>query len=522
MKFAFILIFTFLISFCFALSNIEKALSQLDYARFCADSLHDNSRALNSYNDLLLLLQEDSYDSLRLVSETERIALLKKIGKRTELLKSLGSAIILAEKHKNYEQLSYLLNVKSFVYIQLGFKEEAINVLEEAHKSAVSIQDRDHRNVYLGYYSAALSYIADKSEEKAIYFTKAYQYFMDISSTSSKYRNAQILGNSYYASAFIEEGQLDSAMHYLKISTSFLDPKNALPDDYFAILNFARLYYIKEDYVNAKKWFMYALQQAKSENNSYRQSIIYLNLYNVELVLGKDIQANIYLQHYVSLKEELDEIQKQSINLVANELVRKRDQTMADVSQQQKGIIIIFIIITFLFCVIVWFFMRKEEKSSIQTLNLEDILRLIGEYVSFQNKSSIQKDSNFTKVYPDFNAPKTNMLPKEPPEQENKEVTVEQINELNHLVKTNDSSFMVKFHEVFPTFVKTINESACPPLNNSEIEICACTKLNFTTKDIALYRNYSLRSVENRKYRIRKKLMLAPEVDFIVWIASLK
>src|SRR5690606_35493050 len=104
--------------------------------------------------------------------------------KRTELLKSLGSAITLAKKHKNYEELSYLLNVRGFLYIQLVFKEQAMTVLEEAHKSAVSIQDRDDRNVYLGYHSAALSYTIDKSEEKALFFTQAYQYFMDISSMS--------------------------------------------------------------------------------------------------------------------------------------------------------------------------------------------------------------------------------------------------------------------------------------------------------------------------------------------------
>lgn len=522
MKFVFTLILTFFTSFCFASSNIDEILSQLNYARFCADSLHDNRRALNSYNNLLLLFKEESHDSLRLTVETERIALLKRIGNGTELLESLGSAITLAKKHKSYEQLSYLLIVRGFLYIQLGFKEEAINVLDEAHKSAVSIQNRDNRYIYLGYHSAALSYTTYKSEEKVFYLTEAYRYFMKISSMSPKYRNAQISGNSYYASAFMEEGQLDSAMHYLRISTSFLDPKNVLPDDYFAIRNFARLYYLKEDYSNAKKWFIYALQQAKSENNSYRQGIIYFNLYNIEFVLGENRQANLYLQHYASLKEELDATQKESINLVANELSEIRNQTIVDGSQQ-KDIITIFIMITLLFCiVVVWFSMKNEKEASITITESENLLRWMDEYMSFQNGTSVQKNSNFLKIPPVPNLPKDDTVPEEFQKQENKEITVEQINELNHLVKTNDPSFMVKFHEAFPTFAKTINESACPPLNNSEIEICACTKLNFTTKDIALYRNYSLRSVENRKYRIRKKLMLSLEVDFIVWIAGIK
>lgn len=525
MKYVFTLILLFLSSFCFALSDIEKALSQLSYARFYADSLHDSRRALNSYNDLLLLLKGNKNDSLNLIAQTERIALLKRIGERTELLQSLSNAIKLAKAHKSYEQLSYLLNIRGFLYIQLGFKRQALNILDDAHESAVNIQDRDNRNLYLGYNSAAFSYITNELEEKVFNLTRAYRYFMDISPTSPKYRSAQISGNSYYASAFIEEGRLDSATHYLKLSTSFLDPQNVLPDDYYAILNFANLYYLREDYSNAKKWLLYALEQAKSESNSYRQGIIYFNLYNVEFILGESGLANEYLRSYANLKERLDETQIENINLVASELAKSREQTIEDNNQQQKTIITILIIITFLFCVaFAWFLIKNRKGVSAAVSESENLLRikLIEEGLSFQNDTSVQRNSIFLKISPSSNEPKDDTISMLLSNQQNKEVTVEQINELNHLVKTNNPSFMVKFHEAFPTFAKTINELACPPLNNSEIEICACTKLNFTTKEIALYRNYTLRSVENRKFRIRKKLMLNLEVDFVVWIAGIK
>lgn len=101
-----------------------------------------------------------------------------------------------------------------------------------------------------------------------------------------------------------------------------------------------------------------------------------------------------------------------------------------------------------------------------------------------------------------------------------RKVTFDEINELNTLVKQNHPSFMIRFHEYFPSFVARLDKSANASLSHSEIEICAYTKLNFTTKDIALYRKYTIRSVENRKHRIRKKLMLNPEIDFVAWIAS--
>ena len=98
-------------------------------------------------------------------------------------------------------------------------------------------------------------------------------------------------------------------------------------------------------------------------------------------------------------------------------------------------------------------------------------------------------------------------------------ISIENINELKSLAQQNDPSFILKFHEYFHFFVAGLDELASTTLNAAEMEICAYTKLQFSTKDIALYLKCSVRSVENRKYRIRKKLGLASDIDFILWIS---
>lgn len=52
--------------------------------------------------------------------------------------------------------------------------------------------------------------------------------------------------------------------------------------------------------------------------------------------------------------------------------------------------------------------------------------------------------------------------------------------------------------------------------------MCAYLKLNMQTKEIATYRKISIGAVDNRKYRIRKKLNLLPETDLYKWINSIK
>lgn len=95
-----------------------------------------------------------------------------------------------------------------------------------------------------------------------------------------------------------------------------------------------------------------------------------------------------------------------------------------------------------------------------------------------------------------------------------------QIEELKVLAQQNSPSFMLIFHDYFHCFITRLNEVASSSLNHAEIEICAYFKIQFSTKDIALYLKCSLRSVENKKYRIRKKLNLGCDVDFELWMAQ--
>ena len=100
-------------------------------------------------------------------------------------------------------------------------------------------------------------------------------------------------------------------------------------------------------------------------------------------------------------------------------------------------------------------------------------------------------------------------------------ISVQDINELKFLAQQNDPSFMLKFYEHFAPFVTRLHEIAASKLNGAEMQICAYTMLHFSTKDIAMHLKCSVRSVENKKYRIRKKLGISSEMDFTLWIGCI-
>ncbi|MEN9459505.1 MAG: hypothetical protein RL135_2128, partial [Bacteroidota bacterium] len=58
-------------------------------------------------------------------------------------------------------------------------------------------------------------------------------------------------------------------------------------------------------------------------------------------------------------------------------------------------------------------------------------------------------------------------------------------------------------------------------ISNNEIKLCAYLRMNLTTKEIAQLMNISVRGVEISRYRLRKKLNLATEVNLFNYLIAI-
>lgn len=92
--------------------------------------------------------------------------------------------------------------------------------------------------------------------------------------------------------------------------------------------------------------------------------------------------------------------------------------------------------------------------------------------------------------------------------------------ELKKIAETTPNFFYQNFVSIYPSFIDKLKD-----YNNnliiSELEICAYLFLNYNTKDIARYTKSSIRSIESKKFRIRKKLSLQPEVNLYEFLIKL-
>jgi len=104
---------------------------------------------------------------------------------------------------------------------------------------------------------------------------------------------------------------------------------------------------------------------------------------------------------------------------------------------------------------------------------------------------------------------------------ENKEnIDSSKLDELVHIAHTNHLSFIIKFKEYYPVFSKEI-ETMMPNIVITEFEVIALLKLNFTTKEIARATNSTVRAIESKKYRIRKKLQIPSDMDMSVFFSKI-
>lgn len=96
----------------------------------------------------------------------------------------------------------------------------------------------------------------------------------------------------------------------------------------------------------------------------------------------------------------------------------------------------------------------------------------------------------------------------------------ESFNELIELVKENHPNFYTRFQEVYPLFHQNLLD-IYPDLRLSELTLCAYLYLGFTTKEISEFTFTSVRTVQTRKYNLRKKLAITSSQDIYIWMKEL-
>jgi len=271
----------------------------------------------------------------------------------------------------------------------------------------------------------------------------------------------------------------DSSAHHARKSIS-LQPKGLEENDVIMLRNYlslGKVYAQKKEYDKAIEFLnkSEALAIEIGENVNLKET--YSTLIEVAVEKGDDALLKEYRGRLQSLKLEQIEAKNKSLH----QIIEKRKLKQSEIDNQNKKAfskwILIIIGISMVIIVLAIILYRNKIHAKYEQLSKD-----------YLEDNEIVEEDKLT-IY----------------------------NEVIELVKKDDPAFMVSFNDAFPHFTNNllkINHN----LAKGEVEFCALLKLNLTTKQIAQYKVLQPRTVQNKKYQIRKKLNIPNNIDIYNWI----
>lgn len=282
-----------------------------------------------------------------------------------------------------------------------------------------------------------------------------------------------------YYNIFLHTANQHIVDNNIKESKNYLNKVNRLISDYqldflYPFYLAKSDYYMKQmDYNNAEIYLIKALDNAKSLEVKNIEMDIYESL---GALYSKNIQNPDKALHYTSLynnlKKEL-EIKNDKLNENTLNYFLKNNNKQHLISKEVV-LLIILIILTIIGFVFYKIYNIKKNNESIIPSTIES--------------QQIVNDQKFR--------------------------------HLIELVKNNNPEFVVLFKELYPDFTDTLLK-ICPEIRTSEFSFLAMCYLNLSTKDIAEYTFVTIRAVQIRKNRLRKKYNIPSNIDFNTGVRNL-
>lgn len=386
------------------------------------------------------------------------------------------SANLLKQKAVEYKNRTYEATAHTYMLCAYATNRLYEKAIPEFEKTMAILEKEDPENKeiiivkYNAYTYLANLYKYNGEKEKALQTSlSAYKELSKLKNTELQYHNYAHIASSYI------EINLDSAEYYVKKSME-IKPDNL--SGHSAFLNYYSLGDIERLRKNYNKALNYyreaeAMISDSTYSNMENRAELFNKMQDVYENLSDTANTTLYRLKSKEAKLQLEQSKNKSLHKILDDTSTK-DNTQIYYMVGTIGLV--------LFLGLLFFIYRLKRKNK----SLEEQERISQQYLE-----------DFSKNRPSPN-----------------------YSELLTLLTKTDPLFITYFEEAFPCFSEKllhINPSLAP----TEIEFCALLKLNLSTKEIAKVQNLQPRSVQSKKYRIRKRLRIPSEIDIYFFFDQL-
>ncbi|WP_415328387.1 tetratricopeptide repeat protein [Chryseobacterium sp. MMS23-Vi53] len=376
----------------------------------------------------------------------------------------------IGNRENNPLLMARLYNEYAKNYTRLGMFDKSNATYDKAINYAKRIKDKKQQN-YLLFYANIW---------KRLNFPHKYDSLRIVEKKALKAMPSGIV-YARMADKFIDnKSNLDSAKYFLNKALTATD-KDVKVIKGMTLFGFGNLSYTEKNYAQALNYYMEALKMYENANSKNHIRAAYDSIAGTYNLMNNIPMTDYYLKKFKSINTDIKNQEKEAINIVVNKIALDE----AAEKRTEKNKMYLFILGICLLSLIVIYTIRRinlSKQVEKDRLLEQESLKLI----QLQRKTN---DNNY-------------------------------FDELTQLAKKNDIFFLNRFREVYPDFYVKLLKHA-PNLKDNDIMFCAYIRLNLSNKEIASFKNLTLRSTETTKYRLKKKLNLSEDTNLNNWINTL-
>lgn len=404
------------------------------------------------------------------------------LGEQQKALETADLLLAIATKENDYYHSVQALIAKALAFSYLGFFDKAYETNKNAEKLCEKVKDHDEFNSSMGQIYSGRSEIMNlqylDSSKIIQNDLKSIEYYKKIK--NEKKRNGWLaIQYSSLGYTYIDLEKYDNALASNRIAYTLAKKVNDSINQAFGLFGIGNTYLEMNKLDSSIHYYKQALPIFQKAQDLYRLQYIYEDLATIYEKFGEDKLYTFYSKKAKELSDITRKKEKIETDKVAKNILElEKTGWYKNLYYIIAGFLIFFVIK--LYFTIKFVKRYKREKREREALN------------------NIQTDSLVNEFEQKINA---------------------SFSELLELAKSNDSSFLSRFTEIYPDFHKKLTDKY-PDMTSGQLAFCALLKLNFSTKEIASCSHISVRSVEMKKSRLRKQLNISSDVDLNNWMMN--
>lgn len=440
----------------------------------------DPKISLKNITDLYYLSQEADFIPGKLRSIVEQASIYYRNGNSDACLEKINEGIDLAKSRNDYNTLCSLLLIYQKLLYRLNYLKESKQALAKCEGYNKLVKNENEKKLNTIYILLAKAEVLVNNEglrkdmaPVLSYKKQAYSEALTLSD-SDKYKKFTVI---YALESLAWSTTLAYECKKARSYTYEIDRLLATyPNEDLLLENLiikGATENLEKNYKPAISYLSEAILKAKQGNNLYKVYEVYPMISASFGQLEDYKQATIYSYKFKHMSDSINLVAKRSNS---SDLISKINLKIAEENNFTPVIITAIVI----------------------------ILLAIGGYLLYKkNRSQSAKQKQPTENLIKITADKQ----------------LENSKKLVSLAKADINVFYIEFQKMYPAFYQTLKDKY--DLNISDLNFCALIKMNFEIKQIAVFTNSTLRSVESRRYRIIKKMDLKSQNDLYIILSKL-